>query len=183
MQMPDSLHTPCMESADWGGDTEPLHLGGIPDGRFSPTDSDDPLEVPAVRAAREQGFEPAPEAPLWTFLPAVWPVVARAWIPDTRIRHMEVACDGEPLRTLPWSSADYFELEADANRLLAECGLTSRPPGRLWLLKPPQEFVSLDATLSWLVRSAKEAGLDIVANQPFVLRVQRDLDVLFASGT
>jgi hypothetical protein len=29
----------------------------------------------------------------------------------------------------------------------------------------------------------KEAGLDIMADRPLVLHVQRDLDVLFASGT
>jgi hypothetical protein len=172
-----------MESADWGVETEPLHFRGIPDGRFSPTDSDDPMEMPAVKAARQQGFEPAPEAPLWTFLPAVWPEAARSWTPDTRVRHMQVACEGGPIQRLPWSSAGYFEMEADANWLLAECGLPPRPPGRLWLLKPPQKFDSLDATLRWLTVSAKDAGLDIMANRPFVLNVQRDLEALFATGT
>ena len=96
---------------------------------------------------------------------------------------MQVACHGEPARTLPWSTADYFEMESDANWLLAECGLPARPPGRLWLLKPPPGFSSLDATLSCLVESAKETGLDIMANRPLVLQVHRDLDVQFASGT
>lgn len=172
-----------MESADWGVETEPLHLRGIPDGRFSPPDSDDPWEMPAVRAAREQGFEPAPEAPLWTFLPAVWPGVARAWIPDTRIRHKQVACDGEPLRTLPWSTADYFEMEADANGLLVQWGVPPRPPGRLWLLKSPERFASLEATFGWLSTSAKDAGLDIMANRAFVQQVVRDLRTLFTPRT
>jgi hypothetical protein len=172
-----------MTSADWGVETEPLHLRGIPDGKFAPTESDDPMEMPAVKAAQQQGFEPAPEAPLWTFLPAVWPYPARAWVPDTRVRHMEVFCTGEPARTVPWSTADYFEIETDANRLLSECGLPLRPPGRVWLFKPPQAITSLDATLSWLVKSAKGAGLDIMANRAFVEQVLSDLEGLFRSGT
>lgn len=172
-----------MESLDWGADSEPLRVRGVPDGRFSPTEADDPLAMPAVRAARAQGFEPAPEAPLWTFLPAVWPSSARAWIPDARVRHMQVSGEGEPARTVPWASADYFEMEADANRLLAECGLPPRPPGRLWLLKSPQGLGCLDATLSRLVKSAKSAGLDIVADRTFVHQVRGDLDGLFGSGS
>jgi hypothetical protein len=96
---------------------------------------------------------------------------------------MQVSCNGEPARTLPWSTADYFEMESDANWLLAECGVAARPPGRLWLLRPPHGFSSLDATLSWLSASAKEAGLVIMANRPFVLQVEGDLGVLFTSGT
>ena len=74
-------------------------------------------------------------------------------------------------------------MESDANGLLAECGLPARPAGRLWLLQPPQGFVSLDATLSRLVKSAKDAGLDILANPALVQHVQRDLDGLFPSGS
>ena len=171
-----------MESADWGLETESLQLRGRVDRRYPPTESDDPLEVPAVRAARERGFEPAPEAPLWTFLPAVWPREARAWVPDTRVRHLQVACNGEPSRTLLWSTADYFEIESDANWLLAECGLPARPPGRLWLLMPPPGFASLEATLSSLLKTAKDAGLDVIADRAFVQQVVRDLEFLFRPG-
>jgi len=168
-----------MTSVDWGVETE--SLPGIADGRYTPADADDPMEMAAVRAALEQGFEPAPEAPLWTFLPAVWPHASRAWVPDTRVRHMQILCTGKPARTVPWSTADYFEMETDANRLLSECGLPSRPPGRLWLLKPPPEVPSLDAALSRLVTSAKNAGLDIMANRAFVQQVLSDLKGLFRS--
>ena len=139
------------------------------------------MEMPAVRAARNRGLEPAPEAPLWTFLPAVWPQASRAWVPDTRVRHMEVVCNGEPARTVPWSTVDYFEMETDANWSLAECGLPARPAGRLWLLKPPPQIASLDDTLGRLIVSAKEAGLDIMATRAFVQQVHRDLDGLFTS--
>jgi hypothetical protein len=83
---------------------------------------------------------------------------------------VQSTCNGEPTRTLPWSTADYVEMESDANWFIAECGLPPRPPGRLWLLRPPRGFISLDSTLTWLVESAKEAGLDIMANRPFALQ-------------
>ena len=47
-------------------------------------DTDDVSELPEVRAARVLGWESAHEAPLWCFRPAVWPVRARAWLPDRR---------------------------------------------------------------------------------------------------
>ncbi|MFZ2015826.1 MAG: DUF5956 family protein [Nocardioides sp.] len=172
-----------MATVDWGVEAAPLRLPGLPHGWLAPIEADDPWQLPAVQAAHEQGFEPAPEAPLWTFLPAAWPDSARAWIPDTRVRHLQMSCNEEPWRTAPWSTADYFELEADANRLLADCGLPPRPPGRLWLLKPPEGFVSLDATLGRLLKSAEDSGLLVTADRAFVQQVLRDLDGLFASGS
>jgi hypothetical protein len=53
----------------------------------------------------------------------------------------------------------------------------------LWLLKSPQGLGCLDATLSRLVKSAKSAGLDIVADRAFVHQVRGDLDGLFGSGS
>lgn len=169
---------PFMESVDWGVDNAPAHFPGVSE-RCTPTDSDDPSALPGVRAARGYGYEPAPEAPMWTFLPAVWPPSARAWIPDTRIRHTSISCTGEPPRVVPWSTADYFEMEADANELLTECGLPPRPGGRLWLLKPPPALPSLESTLTLLVRSANEHGMEAMATPAFVKRVQRDLPEIF----
>jgi len=170
-----------MATVDWGVETDPFHFRGVLDDRFAPTEADDPLELPAVRAARGHGFEPAPEAPLWTFLPAVWPQAARGWTPDTRVRQMMVFCNAEPARAVRWSAADYFEMEADANAFLAECGLPPRPAGRVWLLKPPPGFASVDDALRRLQRSAKEAGLHVMADRAFVRQVSRDLDGLFTA--
>lgn len=172
-----------MEPVDWGIDIAPGHFPGVPDQRSTPTDSDDPFTLPAVRAAHGEGYEPAPEAPMWTFLPAVWPTSARMWIPDTRVRHMRVSCNGEPPRVVPWSTADYFEVEADANELLAQCGLPPRPGGRLWLLKSPSDASSLENLLSLLVQSANEIGLDTLASAPFVEHVQWVLPKLFEAAT
>ncbi|HVQ17662.1 MAG TPA: DUF5956 family protein, partial [Actinomycetes bacterium] len=168
-----------MEPVDWGADTAPANFPGSDVGRFAPTESDDPWELPAVRVAREHGYEVAPEAPMWTFLPAVWPKDARTWIPDTRVRYMRVSCNGEPTRVLPWSTADYFEIEAEANGTLADCGIPTRPAGRLWLLRPPPGQPSVEHVLSLLVASAEGRGLQVLATREFVEHVRQELSVMF----
>jgi hypothetical protein len=169
-----------MELADWGVDSDPAHFPRSGDGRFAPTESDDPVDLPLFRAAGDCGYEAAPEAPMWTFLPAVWPETARTWTPDTRVRQMRVSCNGEPLRVVPWSTVDYFEMESDANGTLAECGLPSRPPGRLWLLKPPPGQPSLEHTLGTLLASAEGAGVQVRSTREFVELAQRELSAMFA---
>jgi hypothetical protein len=169
-----------MDSVDWGVDTDPAHFPGTGD-RLAPIDSDDPQDIPAVHLAAERGYEPAPEAPMWIFLPAVWPRNARTWVPDTRVRHKQVACNGEPTRGVPWSTTDYFEMEADANSILAACGLPSRPAGRFWLLKPPSAHPSLELVLNHLLASAERTDLQMMATAQFVEHVRKDLGVLYAT--
>jgi hypothetical protein len=172
-----------MDSPDWGVDSDQANFPGSGDGRYvAPTESDDPWELPAVRAASEHGYEVAPEAPMWAFLPAVWPRFARTWIPDTRVRYLRVSCDGEPTRVVPWSTADYFEIEADANGILAECGLPSRPAGRLWLLQPPPGQPSVEHTLNVLLASAERAGLPVLATKALVEHVRREVNDMFEHG-
>jgi hypothetical protein len=170
-----------MVRADWGVDTEPFRVRGSADAAFAAVDADDPWEVPAVRAAAEQGFEPAPEAPIWSFLPAIWPPEERAWVPDTRVRHWQGSCQGEPLRRVPWPTVTYFEMEEEANGLLAQCGVPARPAGRLWLLKPPPTFSSLGVALASFSRSADDAGIAVMASREFVARVRREVGARFAA--
>jgi hypothetical protein len=172
-----------MVTGDWGRDlaqarflsgTERLHDHGV--------DSDDPMMLPEVRAARRHGYEPAPEAPLWCFLPAVWPDDARAWVRDTRIRHATVSCSGEASRRVCWSTADYAEVEADIVALLAECGLPPRPAGRLWLLRPPPGFTCLQEVLVQLTEAATRAGEEVMASAGFAAAVHRELRRLFPAS-
>ena len=81
-------------------------------------------------------FEVAPDAPLWLFLPAVWPVESRAWIRDNRIRQLRTMIEGRWV-DLPWGTADYVEPEAGEQPLIQALGLPPRPAGRVWLLRPP----------------------------------------------
>lgn len=103
-----------------------------------PVDSDDANDLPLARLAREHGFEVAPDAPMLLFLPVVWPMAARAWIRDNRLRHLRTYVDGQ-LAGLPWSTADYFEAADDERDFLAALlPLPKRPPGRVWLLRAPR---------------------------------------------
>lgn len=135
---------------------------------FEGIDADSVSELPEVQAAVSLGWVPAHEAPLWCFLPAVWPAAARAWLPDRRVRHSTVSSsDGGPMRRIPWSTATYAEIEADYNQLLDVCGFTPRPFGRLWLLRPPPKWVSVDALLEQVVEEWQMAGGDVLADRKF----------------
>jgi hypothetical protein len=96
---------------------------------------------------------------------------------------MRVFCNSEPARVVPWSTADYFEVEAEVNELLAQCGLPPRPGGRIWLFKPPPDQPSVDDTLSLLVESAGAAGVDEMASAPFVDHVRTTLPTFFRGRT
>ena len=135
---------------------------------YDAVDSDDVADLPEVRRARDLGWEPAPEAPLWCFLPVVWPTRACAWLPDRRIRHSTVAgSDGSPVRRVPWSTSTHAEIETDYNRLLEECGFPPRPFGRVWLLRPPQGWASVDALLGQVVDTWRLAGGEVYADRRF----------------
>lgn len=169
-----------MLAGDWGLDRNEAQFRGVMHSHFDSIDSDDPAMVPVVQAARDQGYEPAPEAPLWCFLPAIWPGDARAWVRDTRVRHAIVSGDGESSRQVPWSTADYADIESDTNSLLGECGIPPRPAGRLWLLKPPPNFDSVEKALDHLLATTKALGEDIVASASFAAHVDRELRRLFS---
>ena len=168
-----------MAEGDWAVD-EPEARFARQQGDLLGVETDDPCDLPGVRAAAALGFEPASEAPLFCFLPAIWPAGARAWIRDVRIRHGQVSRGDGPSRRVPWSTWDYFELEEETNRLLLTCGFVPRPPGRLWLLKPPPGFDTLDAVMSHLSASAIAAGLPILADRGFADHVDRTVTQLFS---
>ncbi|MGZ4453492.1 MAG: DUF5956 family protein [Nocardioides sp.] len=167
-----------MARGDWAVDSDETRFTPEQDSLVGVA-TDDPAELPGVRAAAALGYEPVPEAPLFCFLPAIWPAGARAWIRDVRIRHGNVSWGEGPSERVPWSAWDYVELEAETNRLLVTCGFDPRPAGRLWLLQPPPGFDSLDAALTHLSASATAAGLPILADRTFAEHVGREVARIF----
>ena len=136
----------AMGQTDWGVD-EAARSFGSASSSWDPVYSDQPEDVPEVAAARAARFFPADEAPLWCFIPAIWPVSERAWVRDCRVRHLNRSyADGRAER-LPWTAAEYAEIEVDTNRSLADLGLPPRPAGRIWLLRPPPRHRSAQAVL------------------------------------
>lgn len=167
-----------MVIADWDED------GGSAafevEGHVHYVDSDDVEMIPAVRAGRSLGWEPAPESPFWCFLPAIWPVAFRAWVTDIRVRHGTLSCSDQPAGRVPWSTAEYADFEQSMNVVLSECGLTDRPAGRVWLLRPPADFDSVQGCLQELENSARAAGLAMEASPALVNHIAAELRRLFA---
>jgi len=168
-----------VSKGDWGLELDEAVFPKLMYQSSEHVDSDDPNDLEVVRSAKAVGYEPAPEAPLYCFLPALWPNHDRAWVRDTRIRHALVSCNGQPSRRVPWSTWDYVEMEADANALLADCGFDPRPAGRLWLLRPPGQFANLEAVLKHLADAANQAGLPVYANDSFADFIAEKVHALF----
>ena len=143
-----------------------------------PVMTDDARSLLLAVAAREDGFEAAPDAPLWLFLPAVWPVESRAWIRDNRIRRLRTMIEGRWV-DLPWGTADYFEVEASEQDVIRSFGLPPRPPGRVWLLRPPPAVSDLGQTLQLLTDSARSAGVATEVTLEFFDHTARTLRALF----
>ncbi len=143
-----------------------------------PVRTDDARTLSLAVAAREDGFEVAPDAPLWLFLPAVWPVESRAWVRDNRIRELRTMINGQ-WDGLPWGAADYFEVEASEQDVIRSFGLPPRPPGRVWLLRPPPGVSDLDQTLQLLTESARSAGVATEVTLEFFDHTARTLRALF----
>ncbi len=135
------------------------------DGRLKDLWPSEPLpaeRLPAVVAARADGWRLAPEAPIWAFLPAVWPAAARAWVPDRSVRLTRLRCDGGVDAVIPWSAWDHVETERDTNDLLIEAGIPARPFGRLWLLKPPPPFKHLDDAIEAITAGAEADEVPLI---------------------
>jgi hypothetical protein len=168
-----------MVFADWGLESDEAVFPDAMDRRWESVDSDDPAMVAAAKAARKHGYEPAHEAPLWCFVPAMWPAPARCWVRDTRVRHSTVSGERGPSGRVPWCTALYAEIESDINRLLAECGIPPRPAGRLWLLRPPPGFDSVGMALDQISAAAEVNGEDIMVSARFAAHAKREIRRLF----
>ncbi|SCL44667.1 hypothetical protein GA0070604_0527 [Micromonospora eburnea] len=144
--------------------------------RAADTDADGltPEQLPEVRELTARGWQLAPDAPMLVFLPAVWPPQLRTWVPDRASRY-ETWTELDPKtyevlreRTVRSSWESRNEVENDNDALLADAGITGRPRGRLWLLKPPPGFTSVDDFLAELGRRADTAGIDGACSPEYV---------------
>jgi hypothetical protein len=167
-----------MVEADWGIDDEPSFFGPRAFGS-APVYSDRSEDVPDVKAALAHGYFPAHEAPMWCFIPAIWPSNARAWVRDSRVRHLTRQCNGGPLERLPWTTADYAEDENDTNAFLAELGVPARPAGRIWLLRPPEPYGTAQDVLDDIWAGWEASGGPGMATPEFVQSAQRRLHQIF----
>ena len=169
--MPDYTWEGTSREARFFGRVQEQNAGEVP------VMTDDARDLSLAVAAREDGFEVAPDAPLWLFLPAVWPVESRAWIRDNRVRRMRTMTRGR-WGDLPWGAADYFEVEASEQEddLLR---LAASPTRRVWLLRPPAAVSDLEQTLRLLSDGAESAGVVADVTPQFLDHTVRTLRALF----
>ena len=80
---------------------------------------------------------------------------------------------------MPWSAADYADIEADINATLDTYGVPPRPAGRVWLLRPPPGFACLDDVLGHLLAVATAVGDDMMPTRSLAAHVDRELRLLF----
>lgn len=167
-----------MVESDWSAHDEPSSFEPSAFD-WEPAYSDESGDVQAVKAARSHGYFPVHEAPLWCFIPAIWPFQARAWVRDTRVRHLMSERNGGPLERLPWTAADYADNENDTNALLAELGLSARPAGRIWLLRPPEPYETVQDVLDDIWAGWQASGGPAMATPEFVHYAQSRLQEIF----
>ncbi|MEU9034005.1 DUF5956 family protein [Streptomyces sp. NPDC048352] len=143
----------------------------------------EPDRLPEVRELGEWGWSLAPDAPMWVFLPYVWPPGARTWVPDRSTRWqidttldaadhvLEVICR-------PVSQAEWQRQERDAAGDLARVGIPPRPVGRLWLLHPVGGFECVDHVLEHLCTEAEARAVPVGLSAGFVELCADELSVL-----
>jgi hypothetical protein len=140
-------------------------------------------QPPAAQRGGSGWFE-APEAPMWAFLPALWPRAYRQWVPDDDVRlvtETTIEVDGTTVsETRPWGDDEAATVESDINVFLEEAGLPPRPPARLWMLRLPPPWDDLADYLDRLVERAGERGVDPACSPEFVSSVFEDVTHDFA---
>ncbi|MFD3544704.1 DUF5956 family protein [Streptomyces sp. NPDC058655] len=143
----------------------------------------EPDRLPEVRELEALGWEPAPEALRWAFLPYVWPPRARTWVPDRSTRWaVETRLDGHghitAVECAPLPEADLAGLDAETADALTALGLPPRPRDRLWLLRPIGPFPHLDAVLTHLETRAEAQSIPPEPSQEFLALTRTELATL-----
>ncbi|MFF3215581.1 DUF5956 family protein [Streptomyces sp. NPDC002886] len=143
----------------------------------------EPDRLPEVRELGEWGWSLAPDAPMWVFLPFVWPSGARTWVPDRSTRwQIETILDTThqllDVTCLPISEAEREVQERDTAADLAHVGIPPRPAGRLWLLRPVGGFEDVEGVLDHLCASAETRGVPAGLSAGFAERCAHELRIL-----
>ena len=127
-------------------------------------------ELPEVRHLVAAGWELAPDAPVWVFLPAVWPPAHRCWVADRSTATMVETTDHRST-VLPWTDAVRDEHDADLGDLCQAAGVSGWAAGRIWLLRGPAGRPVADVVAAVLA-DAEAAGTPVAATPELVAVVR-----------
>lgn len=117
-----------------------------------------PEDLPEVAALVAAGWRVAEGSPMWSFLPAVWPVAHRCWVRDRLPRFSRTTSERGARVIIPWTQ----EVVEDSRRhdvdVLARVGLSAPPPGRIWLVRSPWPSIGVRPVLSLILARSQERG-------------------------
>lgn len=140
-------------------------------------------ELPEVRELLAAGWQLAPEAPLFAFLPAVWPADHRTWVLDRGTWYSEEYVDQGPAQIVPADPESIAMFHQDMAQLCAMCGVPPRPAGRIWLLRMPSgSTATLESVLTTIRRRAKAAGVPVSPSQEFARVAVETIADVFADS-
>jgi hypothetical protein len=118
---------------------------------------DEVSELPGVQALLRDGWQLAPDAPVWAFLPALWPRSHRAWVPNRAIL-TSMQYSGDNTWTEPLTEEDREEMDNLASDVCRRAGVDGFTPGRIWLLRPFRGKTAADVCGDAILRLERQGA-------------------------
>ena len=130
------------------------------------------ISDPPVQGRPNSKMFKEPDAPMWLFLPAVWPPSKRTWMPTgthrTKAYCHVPATDKTYTHDRPRTQEEQTEIDDDADALLAEAGIAPRPRGRVYYLEVPTGNSNLQDILKLIVQRALQKEVEPCCCKAFV---------------
>lgn len=120
-------------------------------------------ELPEVLTLVGQGWALAPDAPVWSFLPAVFPRTHRTWVRDRSTWYCQEWVDGVHRGRSVASDedvADVYRLNADH---AGRCGFPDWDSTRIWLLRTGN-WLTVEQVVERVARAANRRLGGVVAS-------------------
>jgi hypothetical protein len=111
-------------------------------------------ELPEVLELASQGWVLAHEAPIWVFLPAVFPRTHRTWLHDRSTWYFEEWVDGVPQPPRPLPSDDVADVQRVYADHAARCGFVDWDASRIWMLRGGNGL-TVDQIIERIVRATR----------------------------
>lgn len=126
-----------------------------------------------------------PDAPMWIFLPAIWPASRRTWVPAgmqmTKTYSHDSATGKTHAHERPRTQDEQADIDDDADSLLAEAGIAPRPRGRFYYLEMPTGISDLNHILKLIAERARQKGVEQCCCEAFIHTASEVIEECFHS--